>query len=59
MRRSHLTLHRERVIPMQPQLAEILSEYLGGSNTPSGPLLFSQPRTWRPTQRGGLAQRPG
>lgn len=43
-RRSHLkTLHRERIIPMQPQLAEVLTDYLAGSNAPPGPLLFSRP----------------
>jgi integrase len=43
-RRSHLkSLHRERLIPMQPQLAEILAEYLTGPNAPPGPLLFSEP----------------
>jgi hypothetical protein len=30
---------------MQPQLGEILSEYLGGPNAPPGPLLFSEPGT--------------
>jgi integrase len=37
------TVHRERLIPMHPQLAEILVEYLAGPNSPPGPLLFSEP----------------
>ncbi len=42
--RDHLkTLHRERMIAMQPQLAEILTEYLEGPNAPPGPLVFPEP----------------
>jgi len=37
------TLHRNRLIPMHPQLAEILAEYLHGPNAPPGPLLFPEP----------------
>jgi site-specific recombinase XerD len=37
------TFHRDRIIPMQPQLAEILTEYLRGPNSPKGPLLFPKP----------------
>jgi len=33
------TLHRERMIPLPPQLAEILSESLAGPAAPAGPLL--------------------
>lgn len=35
------TEYRERVIPLHPQLAEILAEYLSGPNAPPGPLLFA------------------
>jgi integrase len=38
------TIHRERMIPIQPQLAEILVEYLNGPNAPRGPLLFPDSR---------------
>lgn len=34
------TEYRERMIPLHPQLMEILSEYLNGPNSPPGPLLF-------------------
>jgi integrase len=34
------TEYRERIIPLHPQLAEILGEYLNGPNAPPGPLLF-------------------
>jgi integrase len=34
------TEYRERIIPLHPQLAEILSEYLSGPSAPPGPLLF-------------------
>jgi integrase len=34
------TDYRERVIPLHPQLAEILAEYLAGPSAPRGPLLF-------------------
>jgi integrase len=45
--RDHLkTLHRERMIPMPPQLAEILTEYLAGPTTPPGPLLFPEPGSY-------------
>jgi integrase len=37
------TIYRDRIIPMHPQLAEILTEYLEGPNVPSGPLLFPEP----------------
>lgn len=36
------TIHRDRVIPIQPQLGEILGEYLDGPCPPPGPLLFSK-----------------
>ena len=36
------TPHRDRLIPMHPQLAEILEEYLAGPNAPPGPLLFPE-----------------
>lgn len=36
------TIHRERFIPLHPQLAEILQEYLAGPNAPAGPLLFPE-----------------
>ena len=42
--RDHLkTLHRERMIPLTPQLAEILTEYLDGPGAPPGPILFPEP----------------
>jgi integrase len=34
------TEYRERIIPLHPQLAEILGEYLSGPSAPPGPLLF-------------------
>lgn len=41
--RPHLkTIHRDRLIPMQPQLGEILEEYLNGPCAPPGPLVFSK-----------------
>jgi integrase len=42
-RRRLKTLHRNRLVPMHPQLAEILAEYLDGPNAPPGPLLFPEP----------------
>lgn len=42
-RRRLKTVHRNRLIPMHPQLAEILSEYVAGPSAPPGPLLFSEP----------------
>lgn len=42
-RRRLKTVHRHRLIPMHPQLAEILGEYLAGPNAPPGPLLFPEP----------------
>jgi hypothetical protein len=39
------TVHRKRLIPMHPQLAEILEEYLAGPNAPPGPLLFPEPNS--------------
>jgi hypothetical protein len=42
-RRRLKTLHRNRLVPMHPQLAEILTEYLQGPNAPPGPLLFPEP----------------
>jgi integrase len=42
--RDHLkTLHRERMLPLPPQLAEILTDYLHGPGAPPGPLLFPEP----------------
>lgn len=43
MRDRLKTIHRERMIPIQPQLGEILAEYLNGPNAPRGPLLFPEP----------------
>jgi hypothetical protein len=37
------TVYRDRILPMPPQLAEILTEYLEGPNAPRGPLLFPEP----------------
>ncbi|HEU4559785.1 MAG TPA: phage integrase SAM-like domain-containing protein [Longimicrobium sp.] len=37
------TPFRNRLISLAPQLAEILTEYLGGPNAPPGPLLFPEP----------------
>jgi integrase len=37
--------HSVRMVALQPQLAEILSEYLSGPNAPAGPLLFPEPGT--------------
>jgi integrase len=42
-RRRLKTLHRDRLIPMHPQLAGILSEYLSGPDAARGPLLFPEP----------------
>lgn len=39
------TAYRERVIPLHPQLAEILREYLGGPAAPTGPLLLPAARS--------------
>jgi hypothetical protein len=39
------TIYRDRIMPMHPQLAEILTEYLEGPNAPPGPLLFPEPGT--------------
>ena len=39
------TAYRERVIPLHPQLAEILADYLGGPAAPPGPLLFPAARS--------------
>jgi integrase len=36
------TVHRNRLIPLHPQLAEILLGYLEGPNAPPGPLLFPE-----------------
>jgi integrase len=44
MRDRLKTEYRERVMPLHPQLAEILAEYLSGPNAPPGPLLF--PAQW-------------
>jgi len=41
--RGRKIVYRDRIIPMHPQLAEILTEYLEGPNAPPGPLLFPEP----------------
>lgn len=40
MRDRLKTEYRERIIPLHPQLAEILGGYLSGPSAPPGPLLF-------------------